>query len=69
MPRFCLYWNHVLVVAHSSFDEYYKFRGCTELLERTDTYGRCMTSRGVIKIVLFEGKWYLDGDLPYWIFK
>jgi len=51
--------------AHSTFDNYYKFRGCVELLERGSNYGICRISSGqTIKIVQFEGKWYLDGDLP-----
>lgn len=55
----------VLTKAHSTFENYYAFRGCTELLERTDTYGICKTGDGqTVKIVLDEGKWYLDGDGP-----
>ena len=51
--------------AHSTFENYYAFRGCTSLLERTDTYGICTTNAGqTIKIVNVGGKWYLDGDLP-----
>jgi uncharacterized membrane protein YqiK len=51
--------------AHSTFDNYYSFRGCTQLLSRTDSYGICKIASGkTIKIVRFQGKWYLDGDLP-----
>jgi hypothetical protein len=51
---------------HSTFENYYAFRGCTELLEKTDSYGTCKIASGqVIKIVKFDGKWYLDGDLPW----
>ncbi|MCL4403919.1 hypothetical protein M1432_01050 [Patescibacteria group bacterium] len=51
--------------AHSSFDSYYTFRGCTSLLDKTDTYGDCQTADGqTIKIVLYQGQWYLNGDLP-----
>lgn len=51
--------------AHSTFENYYAFRGCTQLVERTDMYGICKTSSGqTIKMVLANGKWYLDGDLP-----
>ena len=51
--------------AHSSFENYYAFRGCTQLLQKTDTAGICRTGSGqVIKIVELNGKWYLDGDLP-----
>lgn len=59
-------WVYYLHVAHSTFENYYKFRGCAELVEKTDTYGTCRLSSGeVIKIVKFQGQWYLDGDLPY----
>lgn len=52
--------------AHSSFENYYNFRGCVQLLEKTDTYGICKLSSGqTIKIVKYQNKWYLDGDLPY----
>jgi hypothetical protein len=51
--------------AHSTFENYYAFRGCSELLTKTDDYGLCKISSGeTIKIVKFQGKWYLDGDLP-----
>jgi hypothetical protein len=51
--------------AHSTFENYYAFRGCAELLEKTDSYGLCKTKSGqTIKIVKFQNKWYLDGDLP-----
>lgn len=51
--------------AHSSFENYYKFRGCVKLLEKTDTFATCTLSSGeTIKIVNVKGKWYLDGDLP-----
>ena len=60
------YWVRVLGVAHSSFENYYNFRGCTQLLAKTDTYGICQTSSGkIIKIVKYENKWFLDGDLSY----
>jgi hypothetical protein len=51
--------------AHSSFENYYAFRGCQQMLEKTDAYGICKTTSGdTIKIVKFQEKWYLDGDLP-----
>jgi hypothetical protein len=51
--------------AHSSFEEYYKFRGCVSLINKTDSYGFCKTGTGeTIKIVKFNDKWYLDNDLP-----
>jgi hypothetical protein len=52
--------------AHSTFDNYYAFRGCVQLIDKTDTYGDCRTADGeTIKIVLYQGKWYLNGDLPW----
>lgn len=52
-------------LAHTSFDRYYAFRGCTELIDRTDTYADCKTKSGqTIKIVLIDNKWYLEGDGP-----
>jgi len=51
--------------AHSTFDNYYNFRGCTKLISRTNDYGICQTSSGqTIKIVKFDNRWFLDGDLP-----
>ncbi len=52
-------------LAHTTFERYYAFRGCSQLIDRTDTYGDCQLPNGqTIKIVLYDGKWYLDGDLP-----
>lgn len=52
--------------AHSTFENYYTFRGCQKLIQKTDTYGTCRLMSGqVIKIILYDGKWYLDGDLPW----
>jgi hypothetical protein len=51
--------------AHATFDSYYAFRGCTQLLEKTDTYGTCKTASGqTIQIILIDGKWYLENDGP-----
>ena len=62
---FGVYQVRLLHKAHSSFANYYSFRGCTQLLEKTPTYGICKTASGqTIKIVSYQGKWYLDGDLP-----
>ena len=61
-----VYWLFFLKIAHSSFENYYKFRGCVHLIEKTDNYGFCEISSGeTIKLVKFNDKWYLDGDLPY----
>ncbi len=55
----------VLKKAHSTFDNYYAFRGCTQLVSRTDTSGVCKTASGdTITIVLINGKWYLQDDGP-----
>ncbi len=55
--------------AHSTFENYYKFRGCTQLLQKTDNYGICKTIEGTaIKIVKYKDRWYLSGDLPVCLF-
>jgi purine-cytosine permease-like protein len=55
----------ILRKAHSTFDNYYAFRGCAQLLEKTDTYGICKTTSGsTIKIVEIGNRWYLEGDGP-----
>ena len=60
-----IYWVNYLQVAHSTFENYYKFRGCVQLLEKTDTLGTCKIASGeTIKIVKYQNKWFLDGDLP-----
>lgn len=62
---FCLYQYFYLQKAHSTFENYYAFRGCVQLIEKTDDYGICKIADGkTIKIVKNTGKWYLDGDLP-----
>lgn len=62
---FGIYQILCLKKAHSTFENYYAFRGCAQLLEKTESYGTCKTNSGeTIKIVKFEGKWFLDGDLP-----
>lgn len=51
--------------AHSSFENYYAFRGCQTLLTKTNDDATCRLPSGkVIKIVRYHGKWYLDDDLP-----
>jgi hypothetical protein len=55
----------VLQKAHSTFDNYYAFRGCVQLLSKTDTSGVCRTASGeTIMIVEINGRWYLQGDGP-----
>ena len=59
------YWWY-LRTAHSTFERYYAFRGCQKLIEKTAEWGTCQLHSGtVIKIVKYQDKWYLDGDLPW----
>ncbi len=58
----------LLKKAHSTFENYYAFRGCVQLLNKADDYGVCQIASGqVIKIVKFRNKWYLDNYLPIWL--
>jgi DNA-binding transcriptional regulator of glucitol operon len=51
--------------AHSTFANYYAFRGCSQLISQTATSATCALPSGqVIEIVEYENKWYLNGDLP-----
>ena len=51
--------------AHSTFDNYYAFRRCAQLLDKTDISAHCVTNSGqTIKLVYYKNGWYLDGDLP-----
>jgi hypothetical protein len=63
---FCMVSQIIMLrKAHSTFDNYYAFRGCTKLIDQTATYGDCQLASGqTIRIVEFRGKWFLDGDLP-----
>lgn len=62
---FVAYQTYATNLAHTTFDRYYAFRGCVRLVAKTDTYGDCMLLNGqTIKIVLINGKWYLEGDGP-----
>jgi len=62
---FGIYQIWFLRKAHSTFENYYAFRGCINLLEKTPDYGVCKTKSGeTIKIVKFDNRWFLDGDLP-----
>ncbi len=55
----------MLQKAHSTFDNYAAFRGCEQITSQNATSGTCTIAGGqTIKIVEFNGKWYLDGDLP-----
>ncbi len=62
---FGVYYVFYLQKAHSTFENYYAFRGCTELLDKKDNYGVCRTNSGqTLKIVKYDNRWFLDGDLP-----
>jgi len=62
---FALNQFFILQKAHSTFDNYYAFRGCAQLISTTTTSGVCKTSSGdTITIVEINGKWYLQGDGP-----
>ena len=62
---FGIYQVIMLHKAHSTFENYYAFRGCTKLISRTADYGICQTASGqTIKIVRYDNRWFLDGDLP-----
>jgi hypothetical protein len=62
---FGVYQIIILQKAHSTFDNYYNFRGCTKLISKASDYGICETNSGqTIKIVKFDNRWFLDGDLP-----
>lgn len=51
--------------AHSTFDNYYRFRGCVQLLNKTDTSAQCTLPSGqVITLEQINNKWYLQGDGP-----
>ena len=56
---------YILHRAHSSFENYAKFRGCTQMIGETLNFGVCKLSSGqVIKLVRINNKWYLEGDGP-----
>jgi hypothetical protein len=60
-----VYWIIYLNIAHSTFENYYNFRGCVQLINKTEDYGYCKVQSGeTIKIVKYQNKWYLEGDLP-----
>jgi len=62
---FGIYQVRELRIAHSTFENYYAFRSCVQLIDKTDTYGDCKLADGqIIKLVLINGRWYLDGDGP-----
>ena len=59
------YQAYTTNLAHTTFDRYYAFRGCVQIVDKTDTYGDCKLADGTtIKMVLINNKWYLQGDGP-----
>lgn len=62
---FVAYQAYATNLAHTTFERYYAFRGCTALVDKTDTDAHCRLADGsTIKLVLIDGKWYLEGDGP-----
>lgn len=62
---FCIWKVLYLRRMHSTFENYYKFRGCRELIEKNDVSAVCRLSDDkLIKIVKYKDRWFLDGDLP-----
>jgi hypothetical protein len=62
---FFVYRKYELDIAHSTFENYYSFRRCAQLLQRTDAEAQCRLSDGTnITIVKINSKWYLEGDGP-----
>lgn len=62
---FGVYQVLYLQKAHSTFENYYIFRGCVQLVTKTENYGICKLASGkTIKIVKFDNRWFLEGDLP-----
>ncbi len=51
--------------AHDTFDGYCKWRGLVVESKESD-YGMCknIITGKKYKIVLYQGRWFLDGDLP-----
>ena len=63
-------WQFVILQkAHSSFANYAAFRGCATITSQTDASGTCALANGkTITIVNFNGRWFLEGDLPWGCF-
>ncbi|MDE1848871.1 MAG: hypothetical protein KGH55_02470 [Nanoarchaeota archaeon] len=50
--------------AHAALEGYCHWRGL-QVVNQSETFGYCKDSSGeTYKIVLFDGRWYLNGDLP-----
>ena len=52
--------------AHDSLENYSNFRGCVQLINKTDTSAVCTLSSGkYITLVQVKGRWFLDGDFGW----
>ena len=62
---FVIYQMTITYNAHNTFDGYCQWRGLAVESQAGD-YGYCknLATGKEYKIVLFKGRWYLDGDLP-----
>ena len=49
--------------AHMTFDGYCKWRGL-EIINQSNDFGYCGADGQIYKMVLVDGRWYLDDDLP-----
>ncbi len=59
------FWNAYLIQAHSSFERYYAFRGCKELVTKTDSDATCKLASGkMIRLVKIDIRWFLENDGP-----
>ncbi len=59
------FWNAYLIQAHSSFEHYYAFRGCKELVTKTDSDATCKLASGkMIRLVKIDIRWFLENDGP-----
>ena len=65
LSAFVYFQIRTIQKAHETFDGYCKWRGL-EVVSKSDTFGYCKDAKNgkEFKIVLFNNKWYLDGDLP-----
>jgi hypothetical protein len=62
---FVIYQAITTYQAHGTFDGYCKWRHL-EVVNQSSDFGYCKDaiSGQVFKMVLVDGRWYLDGDLP-----
>lgn len=67
---FMIYQVITTYQAHATFEGYCQWRGL-EVVNQSSDFGYCndAISGQVYKMVLFDGRWYLNGDLPNnWLF-